>query len=75
MTIVVVVQSLSHVQLLETPWTVDHEAPLSMECPRQDYWRVGFHFLLQGIFLTQGLSPDLLQCRAGSLLLSNQVCQ
>ena len=24
---------------------------------------VGFHFLLQGIFLTQGLNPDLLHCR------------
>ena len=25
--------------------------------------RVGSHFLLQGIFLTQGLKPDLLHCR------------
>ena len=32
------VQLLSHVQLLETPWTVAHQAPLSMEFPRQEYW-------------------------------------
>ena len=31
-------QSLSHVQLFETPWTVAHQAPLSMGFPRQEYW-------------------------------------
>ena len=31
-------QSLSRVQLSETPWTVAHKAPLSMEFPRQEYW-------------------------------------
>ena len=31
------------------------QAPLSMGFPRQEYW--GCHFLLQGIFLTQGSSP------------------
>ena len=31
-----------------TPWTVDHEAPLSMGFPRHGYWSE-FHFLLQGI--------------------------
>ena len=29
---------LSHVRLFATPWTVDHQAPLSMEFPRQEYW-------------------------------------
>ena len=29
---------LSHVQLLATAWTVAHEAPLSMEFSRQEYW-------------------------------------
>ena len=29
---------------------------------RQEYWR-GLHFLLQGIFPSQGLNPDLLHCR------------
>ena len=31
-------QSLSHVQLFVTPWTVARRAPLSMEFSRQDYW-------------------------------------
>ena len=31
-------QSLSHVQLFATPWTVAHQAPLSMEFSRQEYW-------------------------------------
>ena len=45
-----------------TPWTVAHQAPLAMRFPRQEYWR-GCHFLLQGIFLTQGWNPGLLHCR------------
>ena len=31
-------QSLSHVRLFVTPWTVAHQAPLSMECSRQECW-------------------------------------
>ena len=30
---------LSHVWLSSTPWTVAHQAPLSMELPRQQYFR------------------------------------
>ena len=29
---------LSHVQLFVTPWTVAHQAPLSMGFSRQEYW-------------------------------------
>ena len=29
---------LSHVRLFPTPWTVAHQAPLSMGIPRQEYW-------------------------------------
>ena len=29
---------LSHVQLFVTPWTIAHQAPLSMEFYRQDHW-------------------------------------
>ena len=29
-----------------TPWTVAHQAPLSVGFPRQEYWS-GCHFLLQ----------------------------
>ena len=28
----------SHVQLFVTPWTVAHQAPLSVEFSRQEYW-------------------------------------
>ena len=34
----VVVYSLSCVQLFATPWTVAHQAPLSMRFPRLEYW-------------------------------------
>ena len=29
---------LSHVRFFATPWTVAHQAPLSMGFPRQEYW-------------------------------------
>ena len=29
---------LSHVRLFATPWTVAHQAPLSMEFSREEYW-------------------------------------
>ena len=35
---VVVVESLSGVQFFATLWTVAHQAPLSMEFSRQEYW-------------------------------------
>ena len=31
-------QSLSHVRLFATPWTVAHQAPRSMAFSRQEYW-------------------------------------
>ena len=31
-------KSLSHVRLFVTPWTVAHQASLSMEFSRQEYW-------------------------------------
>ena len=52
----------SHVQLFATPWTVAHQAPLSMEFSGKDTG-VGSHFLLQGIFLTQG--SNQISCIAG----------
>ena len=42
-----------------TPWTVAHQAPLSMGFSRQEYWGL-CHGLLQGIFPTQGSNPPLL---------------
>ena len=32
------VKSLSHVQLLATPWTAAYQVPPSMEYSRQEYW-------------------------------------
>ena len=40
---------------LETPWTVALQAPLSMDSTGKNTG-VGCHFLLQGIFPTQGLN-------------------
>ena len=54
-----------------TLWTVAHQAPLSMEFSRQDYWS-GCHFLLQEIFLTQGLNLCFLHWQVDSLPLSHQ---
>ena len=51
--IAVVDQSLSCVRLFATPWTVAHRAPLSMDFPGKNTG-VDCHFLLQGIFPTQG---------------------
>ena len=42
----------------ETPWTVAHQAPLSMGFPGKNT-RVDWHFLAQGIFLSQGSNPYL----------------
>ena len=50
-----------------TPWTVAHQGPPSFEFSRQEYWGVGYHFLLQGIFPTQGSNPGLLHWQADSL--------
>ena len=49
-------------RLFMTLWTVALQAPLPMGFSQQEYWS-GLPFLLQGIFLTQGLNPGLLHCR------------
>ena len=36
--VAVVVQSLRHVQLFETPWTAVHQVPRSLGTPRLRYW-------------------------------------
>ena len=52
-------QSLSHVWLFATPWTVTHPAPLSTGFPGKNTG-VSSHLRLQGILPTQGLNPRLL---------------
>ena len=49
-------QSLSHVQLFATPWTVALPAPLSLEFPRQEYWS-GFLFPSPGDLPDEGTEP------------------
>ena len=65
---VVVVKYLSHIQLFVSPWTIVCQASLSVGFPR----KMGYHFLLQGIILTQGSNPRLLHWQADSLPLSHQ---
>ena len=70
----VCVFSHSVVSNCATPWTVNHQAPLSMGFPGKNTGE-GCHFLLQGIFLTQGSNlhlPCLLRCRQILYLLSHQ---
>ena len=51
---------LSCITVFVAPWTVAHQAPLSMEFSRQEYLEWGVIFVLQGILLTQGLKLSLL---------------
>ena len=48
-----------------TPWTAAYQVPLYVGFSRQEYWS-GCHFLLQGVFLIQGLSLCLLHWQAGA---------
>ena len=59
---VCMLRCFSRVQLFAIPWTVAHQAPLSMGFSRQEYWS-GCHVLLQRIFPTQGSILGLLHCR------------
>ena len=47
---------LSHVGLFATPWTVAHQAPLSMGFSRQEYWS-GLPFPSPGDLLDPGIEP------------------
>ena len=47
---------LSHAQLFVTPWTIHHQAPLSMGLSEQEHWS-GLPVLLQGLLPTQGVKP------------------
>ena len=50
------VKSLSCVQLFETPWTVAHQAPPSMEFSSQEYWS-GLSFPSPGDLPDSGIEP------------------
>ena len=46
----------SRVHLFATPWTIAHQAPLSMEFSRQEYWS-GLPFPSPGILPDLGIEP------------------
>ena len=65
------VKLLSHVRLFATPWTVAYRLLLPWDFPGKSTG-VDCHFLLQGIFSTQGSNPGLLHCRQMLYHLSHQ---
>ena len=72
-TLMHVAQSQSHVQVFVTPWTVAHQAPLSMRFSRGEY-QSGLTFPTPEIFMIQGSNLSLcISCtgRWDSLPLSN----
>ena len=56
-------QLLTCVRLFVTPWTVPHQAPLSMGCSRQEYWS-GLPILSPGDLPNAGTKPAPLASRA-----------
>ena len=64
-------QLLSHVWLSVISWTVAHQALCPWDYPDK-HTGVGCHFLLQGIFPTQGSNLRLSHCRCVLYLLSQQ---
>ena len=50
------VKSLSRVRLIATPWTVAHQAPLSMRFSRQEHWS-GLPFPSPGDLPNPGIGP------------------
>ena len=57
---------LSRVLLFLTPWTVAHQAPLSMGFPRQEYWS-GLPFSSPGDLPDPGVKPTSPALQADSL--------
>ena len=63
-------ESLSHVWLLATPWTVALQAPLSMEFSGQEYWS-GLPFPSAGVIPDPGIELRSPTLQADSLHLSH----
>ena len=55
----------SRVQLFVTPWTIAHQAPLSMEFSRQEYWS-GLPFLSPGALSNTGIKHQFPALQADS---------
>ena len=58
--------SLSRVQLLVTPWTIVHQAPLSVGFSRREYWG-GLPFPSPGDLPDPGIKPQSSALQADSL--------
>ena len=63
-------QSLGHVRLFGTPWAAAHQAPVSMEVSRQEYWS-GLLFPPPGDLPHPGIKPGSPALQADSSLLSH----
>ena len=60
-------ESLSHVQLFVTPWTVAYQVPPSMEFSRQEYWS-GLPLPSPGNLPNPGIEPGYPALQADALL-------
>ena len=60
-------KSLSHVQLFVTPWTIDYQAPQSMEFSRPEYWS-GLPFPSPVDLPNPGIKPGSPALQADALL-------
>ena len=60
------VKSLNRVRLFATPWTVAHQAPLSMGFSRQEYWS-GLPFPSPGDLSNSGIEPGSPALQADAL--------
>ena len=57
---------LDHVQLFETPWTIDRQAPFFMGFSRQEYWS-GLPFPSPENLPDPGVEPGFPALKANSL--------
>ena len=62
--------AVSHEQFFLITWTVAHQAPLSMEFPRKEYWS-GLPFPPAGDLQTQGSNLHRLHWQVNSLPLNH----
>ena len=62
---------VAQLRVTAMPWTAAHQAPLSMEFSRQEYWS-GLPFPSPGDLLNPGTEAGLLHCRQILYLLSPQ---
>ena len=70
---VCVLRHFSHVQLFVTLWTVAHQASLSMEFSRQEYWS-GLPFPSPGDLLDEEGNPAGLSSCSGGLRPLVELC-